>query len=175
MGTRGSNTEANFLYDFLILVTLSAIAFLIYKFRKKKIIDMGTGIISPRATELYFLLTDQGFYPETAEMIVAQAAHESGNFTSAIYLYQNNPFGMKVAVSRRSTAVSEARGHAVFESVESAARDYWLYYQARQYPPFWKDIDTFVRALKAKGYFEADVEVYLKAVKSFYKSIFGHA
>ena len=186
MGTRRSNTEVNFLYDFLILVTLSGIAFLIYKFRKKTTISsstikMGTDIISPHpilsphAAELYLLLIEQGFYPETAEMIVAQAAHESGNFTSDIYRFQNNPLGMKLAVQRRTTATGEARGHAVYMSVKSAVEDYWLYYLARQYPLFWLNIDTFVRALKAKGYFKADVEVYLKAVKSFYKSIFGHA
>ena len=130
-------------------------------------------IITKYGNELYLLLIEQGFWPDTAKMITAQAAHETGNFTSTIFLLQNNPFGMKVPVSRRTTTKSEARGHAVFDSIESAARDYWLYYQARKYPAIWKDTDTFVEALKRNGYFEGDLDVYKRAVKNFHQLYFN--
>lgn len=130
-------------------------------------------IISKYGTELYFLLIEQGFLPDTAKMIVAQAAHETGNFSSPIFLYQNNPFGMKLPETRRTTALREERGHAVFESIASAAEDYRLYYLARKYPIYWKDTDTFVEALKRNAYFEGDLEVYKKAVRTFHKMYFN--
>ena len=130
-------------------------------------------IITKYGTDLYLLLVAQGFLPETAKMITAQAAHESGNFTSDIFRFNNNPFGMKLAKERFTSAIGERKGHALYASIEEAVKDYWYYYQAKNYPMFWKDIDTFIETLKMKGYFEAPLSVYMKAVKYFYKIYFG--
>jgi hypothetical protein len=130
-------------------------------------------IISKYGTDLYFLLVSQGFLPDTAKIITAQAAHETGNFTSDIYLYNHNPFGMKLPEMRRTTAIGQARGHAVYSSIESACEDYLYYYLMSKYPLIWKDTDTFVEALKNHGYFEAPVESYKSAVKKFYKLYFN--
>lgn len=129
--------------------------------------------ISKYGNELFFLLIEQGFLPDTAEMIVAQAAHETGNFSSPIFLLNNNPFGMKLPVQRRTTATGEARGHAVYDSLDDAVEDYGLYYKARKYPLAWTDTDTFVEALKRNNYFENDIETYKTAVRKFHTLYFG--
>lgn len=61
------------------------------------------------------------------EIVLAQARLESGNFTSSIFLENNNLFGMKKAYSRPTTAVGEARGHAVYNSWQQSLADYALY------------------------------------------------
>jgi hypothetical protein len=129
--------------------------------------------VSKYGDDLFTYLVDEGFFPETAKMIVAQAAHESANFTSKIFRLNNNPFGMKLPESRFTSAIGENFGHAVYSDMLSSAHDYWLYYNAKKYPAVWNDIDTFIEALKMKGYFEAPIEVYKKAVKYFYKIYFG--
>lgn len=129
-------------------------------------------IISKHGKNLYLLLVSAGFIPDTAQMITAQAAHESGNFTSPVFIHNNNPFGMKLAEIRMTTAIGENRGHAVYSDLDSAVKDYWLYYKAQKYPYSWQDTDTFVEALKSHYYFEADTTEYKIAVKKFYKLYF---
>jgi len=167
MSWPGLRTWARFLPGLLILAMLSVIASRTYTRQKRM------SIISKYGIDLYLLLIEQGFFPGTAAMITAQAAHETANFTSYIFMFNNNPFGMKLPEVRRTTAYGEARGHAVYSSMESAALDYWLYYKDREYPSVWKDIDTFIAALKAQNYFEAPLELYKSAVKKFYKVYFG--
>jgi len=130
-------------------------------------------IINQYGKDLYLLLCYQGFLPDTAKLITAQAAHESGNFTSSIFIVNNNPFGMKHPEVRKTTSLGENRGYAYYMTLESAVQDYWLYYKARKYPYTWKDADQFVEALKERFYFEAPLELYKKAVKHFYKLYFS--
>jgi len=129
-------------------------------------------IISKYGTQLYLCLVAQGFFPETAQMITAQAAHESGNFTSPIFIHNNNPFGMRLAQTRMTTAIGEYKGYAVYSDLDNAAKDYWLYYTAQKFPLTWNDTDTFVESLKKHNYFEADIDEYKTAVKKFYKLYF---
>lgn len=130
-------------------------------------------IINEHGTNLFLLLVTQGFLPDTAQMITAQAAHETGNFTSPIFRLNNNPFGMKLPEVRRTTAIGTYKGHAVYKSIESAVEDYWLYYNAQKYPFTWKDVETFVEALKKHSYFEAPLQIYKDAVRHFYNIYFG--
>lgn len=163
----GLRTWGRFSPVLLISVLLSVIALLTYIHRKKM------NIISKYGTQLYLCLVAQGFLPDTAKMITAQAAHESGNFTSPIFIHNNNPFGMKLPEIRMTTAIGEYKGHAVYSDLDSAAKDYWLYYTAQKFPYYWKDTDSFVTALKLHNYFEADTDAYKTAVKNFYKLYFG--
>jgi uncharacterized FlgJ-related protein len=130
-------------------------------------------IISKYGTDLYLSLVQQGFWPDTAKLITAQAAHETGNFTSAIFKYQNNPWGMKLPAQRRTTATGEARGHAIYNNLADAVTDYWYYWTAQKYPPVYKDVFTFVADLKRHNYFEADEAEYQKGVEAFYKLYFN--
>ena len=59
------------------------------------------------------------------DIVIAQAIQEA-NFKSQIWKENNNPFGMKVARSRNSTALGENRGHAKFKNWRMAVLDYAL-------------------------------------------------
>jgi hypothetical protein len=162
----GFNTSERSLLGLVILVMLFVILLKTYTRRKKM------NIVNRYATDLYLFLVAQGFLPVTAQMITAQAAHESGNFTSPVFIHNNNPFGMRLPEIRMTTALGEYKGYAVYGDLEASARDYWLYYQYCKYPMIWKDTDTFVTALKNKAYFEAPLAEYQVAVKKFFKLYF---
>ena len=51
--------------------------------------------------------------------IVAQAAHETGNFTSMLYKEYNNPFGMKFPHVRETTAKGSAYGYCTYEDIST--------------------------------------------------------
>ena len=62
------------------------------------------------------------------DIIYAQARRETGNFKSAIYKENHNPFGFKRATQRPTTAIGTKRGHAYYKSVREACIDYALYF-----------------------------------------------
>lgn len=119
------------------------------------------------------LLIREGFTDEMAKMIVAQAGFETGNFTSAIFLENKNLFGMKLPKIRKTTAIGEARGHAVYKSYEDSIKDYWLYSKALGYLSTYSSIVNWVRALVQKKYFEAKPEEYQRGIEIYYEKYFG--
>lgn len=60
-------------------------------------------------------------------IVLAQAKLESGNYTSQIFIENNNLFGMKKAVVRLNTARSSNRGHAYYDTWQDSIIDYALY------------------------------------------------
>lgn len=67
-----------------------------------------------------------GFGRIPVSVIVAQAALETGTFTSAIFRENNNAFGLKEPRIRPTTATGTNRGHATFASVDECITDYFL-------------------------------------------------
>lgn len=59
-------------------------------------------------------------------IVYAQAVKESG-FNSPIFRENNNMFGMKLAVSRPTTAIGESRNHAIYNNWRDCVIDYLLY------------------------------------------------
>jgi uncharacterized FlgJ-related protein len=60
-------------------------------------------------------------------IVLAQAKLESANFTSQIFIENNNLFGMKKAVVRLNVAKSSNRGHAYYDTWQDSVIDYALY------------------------------------------------
>lgn len=81
------------------------------------------------------------------DIVIAQAVCES-NFNSSVWKENNNPFGMKVAKSRNTTAIGQNRSHAKYKNWQMAVIDY-AYYQA-----------VFMRKVKTR-------ENYFKALNSY--------
>lgn len=129
--------------------------------------------INENAYEVFALLLDEGFFFGTAKVITAQAAFETANFTSKIYRENNNPFGMKLPVKRRTTAKGEKNGYAFYESVADAVRDFYLWYDYMKLPENFIDVETYVNAINFKGYFESDVNLYKNGVQKYYKLYFS--
>lgn len=120
---------------------------------------------------LYNELTRLGFYPHMAKLIVAQSAHETGGWTSAIFRENNNPFGMKFASIRPTTAIAVNRGHAVFPTIEAAVLDFLYYWRAFGYPSDFPTPEVYAQHLKQKGYYEASYTEYATALRRWYNQL----
>lgn len=125
------------------------------------------------AEKIYSLLLSRQFSTKQARFIVAQAAHETGGFTSDIYKENNNCFGMKLARVRKTTATGENKGHAVYRNIENCIEDFKIYYINFQYLPAYQDIKAYVEALKKRGYFEDNFNTYYLGCVSWYNKIFA--
>ena len=64
---------------------------------------------------------------EYPEIVKAQSILESGNFKSEVFLHNLNPYGMRLALQRITTAKGSNLNHAVYESVEQATLDRLLF------------------------------------------------
>lgn len=117
-------------------------------------------------------LIDVGFREDTARLIVAQAAHETGGFTSSVFRIYNNPFGMKHPSIRKTTSLKAvtALKYASYSDLQSAAQDFRYWWLARNMPERFVSIPEYVTTLKNKGYFEDSYDNYLRGVTSFYNN-----
>jgi flagellum-specific peptidoglycan hydrolase FlgJ len=128
-------------------------------------------IINNIGLQVYELLIEYGFNFKQAQYITAQAAHETGNFSSKIFLENKNLFGYKYIGQKN--AKGEKNGHANYESIEHSIQDYKVYYTARKYPSLFSSVVEFVKTLKRNNYFEAPEKEYLKGIKHFLRLYFG--
>ena len=140
---------------FLVLLI---IIYLVSKFQKK--VTTQDKIINT--------LTANGLNPITAIFAFCQAAHETGNFTSPLFLANNNCFGMKMPVIRPTTADKESLGYAHYKSIEDSAKDFYLYYKYVNLPSGLQTLNQYVTGLYNKGYFEAPLQEYINGVQHFY-------
>jgi len=125
------------------------------------------------------------------KILYAQAAHETGNFTSRAFAEQNNMFGMKEAQKRKTTDIdsgvfnaqngsfkADAIGYSEYETLEDSVSDL-LYYLDNQgfEPEILPDANDFEKLkrylvfLKEETvpapYFEDTFENYLNGVKKW--------
>jgi len=129
-------------------------------------------IINDTGLKVFHLLQTSGFSAAMAKLLTAQAAHETGNFTSKIFKENNNLFGMKLPKKRKTTATGERYGHAVFKNIADSIQDYKIYNKVLNYLPEYTTVDTFVQTLVQKNYFEANPEEYKKGMNFFYNLYF---
>lgn len=123
---------------------------------------------------VYSLLIENGIPFRFAQIITAQAAHETYNFSSKIYIENRNLFGMKLAKIRKTLAIGERYGHAIFRSLEDSVKDLILYFEAQRIDKNFIDSDTYIETLKNKGYFEARLSEYQKGTAYFLNMYFGN-
>lgn len=112
-----------------------------------------------------------------AQIIVAQARHESGDFSSNVFLSDNNCFGMKVPHVRKSRYIlgagtaapaSEGDRYAHYGSVQDCVLDLidLLSYEGVQ----WDEVatpDDYAAWLKSKGYYGDTQSNYTSALNRF--------
>lgn len=68
-----------------------------------------------------FLIELKVKYPH---IVLSQSIIESGNYTSKIFLENNNPFGMKLSWNRATTALGIKNGYAYYSNLRDAIIDY---------------------------------------------------
>lgn len=113
---------------------------------------------------IYRLLLGAGFQEKFAQWITAQAAHETGNFTSYIYLNNLNAFGMKFMGQK--TAQGEKNGYAYYENFAGSVADYRRLFKSYGFVSV-GTVENYIKFLKSRKYFEASEQDYLTAVKYF--------
>ena len=110
-------------------------------------------------------LLELGFINFQVRYIVAQAAFETANFTSPIYLENHNLFGMRYAGQK--LALGSKSGYAYYKDDNDSILDYMAYYKLNKYEDYYPSLEAFVSALKSRGYFTALPQDYYKGVKYF--------
>ena len=130
-------------------------------------------IINKSGREVYFLLLEAGFSLSMARMLTAQAAHETGNFESAIFKENNNLFGMKLPAVRKTTAIGQNKGHAIYKTISDSIQDIQIYRNNYKYLSDYSSLEIYVKALKRNNYFEASETEYLNGCTHFYNLYFN--
>jgi hypothetical protein len=130
------------------------------------------------SNKVYLLLLSSGLNETLSKFATAQAAHETGGFTSAIFKSNNNCFGMKYA--HQVNAQGEKNGYADYKGIENSVADLVAWITRHRLTisviPFNSPITTieqYVSFLKSNGYFEAKESEYLRGCKYFYDKIFN--
>lgn len=117
---------------------------------------------------------------EFAKLLTAQAMHETGVFTSRLYLEQNNLYGMTQPTIRETISTGGVNGWANYASLEDSTKDLLLYFKefnmnpadkAFLDPERNKGVNTYLKAIKANGYFEAPYMDYYNAVKKHLSTV----
>lgn len=112
-----------------------------------------------------------GVSEEMSVIILAQAIHESNNFSSYIFENTWNPFGMRVARVRPTTRSGEFKNYSKYESLEDATIDYFYYMTYCNFPLDETNVYKYVTLLKKKAYYEDDFKNYYRAVRKHFKQI----
>lgn len=122
--------------------------------------------------KIYDALISAGYSERFARFVVAQSAHETGGWKSAIFRLNHNLFGMKLPKKRKTTAIGEKQGHAIYRSIEQSIEDFILYLRSQGYPLDCVSVGEYCNILVKKGYFEAPVSEYLEGLERNYKKYF---
>lgn len=103
-------------------------------------------------------------------MLIAQAKHETGNFSSDLFYKANNAFGMKVPTIRKWLGNgSITLGNETFSTYSSptmSAKDMVEYLRNMNYKTYYTP-QQYVFALKNKGYFTDSYSNYLNGILSW--------
>jgi Na+-transporting methylmalonyl-CoA/oxaloacetate decarboxylase gamma subunit len=97
--------------------------------------------------------------------ITAQAMHETGIFTSPLYLNHNNAYGMNMPSKRKTTAIGQTEsGFAIYDSVEDSIKDLMLYFEEFNAPDTFANSLDYVTWIKSNGYFTDSLKTYSNGV-----------
>jgi len=172
MSMRGLRISGSFSRQFPILVALSGIAFLAYKYLN----EVTTSKTSTNYSQTVFnILQASGLADIICRFATSQAAFESNGFNSAIFRSNNNAFGMKYA--GQVNAIGEKNGYANYLTVNESVADFVAWYTRHRSNilslPLWiNSLDSYVSFLKNQNYFESDEAAYLEGCQSYYNQIF---
>lgn len=99
--------------------------------------------------------------------IFAQSQLESANFTSNLFRSQNNAFGMKNAFQRNQLGEPKAGTEfRAYSSLDESIKDFILWLDFTSFPVV-SDVNTYVRRLKERSYFEEPQSEYITALKTW--------
>jgi len=107
-------------------------------------------------------------------LLQAQAIHETGNFTSRLFLENNNVFGMKIPSIRMTLNIAPGNQQfSRFASIGDSVKDMLLYLDHFSIPLNLADPFLYAQVLKDKNYYEDPVEVYFKGLSNGLRIVRG--
>lgn len=114
----------------------------------------------------------QSEYRNYLPWIVAQAKHETGNYTSNLYKNHNSLFGMKVPSKRPfdgrpGPTAPDGGVYASYDSLAQSARDYLNLLRYNRFPTNLSSVKGFVQALKDDRYFTDSLDNYYNGMMRF--------
>lgn len=158
----------------MVWLGLAFLGLLLVLFRglsKTKNPQTGTNSAS---SKIFNTLLDAGFSERFAAIVTSQAAFETANFTSRLFIEQNNAFGMKDASGRANTQIAVKNDFGVYASVEDSAKDFVYWWKAANLPQY-SSINEYITDIKTIGYFESPVNEYIGGVKRYFNEMFPNA
>jgi uncharacterized FlgJ-related protein len=133
-------------------------------------------------TLIYSTAIADGMPDLLAQLIAAQAAHETGNFTSNVFKSCNNAFGYKYvgqSIASPCTKSPELNSYAGYASVEDSVHEITGWIKRRQKAGTFpsdletiKDPDQYAQLLKDTGYYGDTESNYANGV-SYYFNLFA--
>lgn len=111
------------------------------------------------------------------KIIQSQAMHETGNFKSNIFLFNNNLFGMKQPKVRETTSIGESLGYASYKSSLESVKDLylWLNYNNINLDDLPNDDEEAIKEysflIRKKGYYEDSYSNYTLGMLNHLKTI----
>lgn len=100
--------------------------------------------------------------------IVAQAKLESANFTSRVYMTDNNMFGMKVGSSGTPGLKSpEGDFYEHYKNDGDSLQDLLGWLDKKNFPVRVSSSDEYAIELRKRGYFTATLQLYQDGLKRY--------
>lgn len=111
-------------------------------------------------------------YSDLWPYVLAQAKHESADFTSNVYKANHNPWGMKVARVRpflgsQGTKAPDGGYYALYTSDAQAEKDLLEWFRFTRFPASVSSVEEFAAQLKARSYYGDSLDNYIKGLKRF--------
>lgn len=105
--------------------------------------------------------------------LIAQAKHETANFTSNVYQKDNNMFGMKKALRRPQNATQGLASpepepykyYARFDSDSESLRDMLNWLRFNRFPTQVGSVEEYAELMRSKGFYTDSLANYTNALK----------
>lgn len=157
MGKRSLIMRKNVTRSLLLLSGIGLSGFLLLKKKSRP----------TSKTDVFYSALKGSGYESMRWLIIAQAKVESANFTSNLFITQNNAFGMKNAKIRDTTGFPvKGTDFAFYDNLTDSIYDLILWFRSTNFPIV-SDVHTYVRKLKERGYFEENQSDYINAMNSW--------
>lgn len=170
----------------LFLILLIGLGVLIYlilfpksKENKNAIPDIpGSGDLEKQREDfksiLASILLNEGYSQSIIKNWIAISAFETANFQSNLFMKARNPWGMKLATVRNTTAIGETKsGFAVYRNYIEAINDLIYYMDYFNYPKTGNvSLSDQIAFMKSVGYFEEPFDYYYTGAKTYFNRFY---
>lgn len=107
-------------------------------------------------------------YEALIPYIIAQAKHETGNYTSNLYRTANNLFGMKIPYKRPFVRNGETTsGYSAYSDPTQSAKDLKLWFDYTRFPTQVLNTKQYAEKLKLRNYYEDTIDNYVSGLNRF--------